>query len=97
MMDEMVTLGLRELIHKSNAGHVKVQVFVGRNAGSRGNSGELTIRRDEWEALQAEIEEDLFGIAAYLDLLDPLDLPGSIEVTIHHPQRCPACGEVLHG
>ena len=77
-----VKVGLRELVNESNPAHVKVQVFVGRQEGSRGNAGKLTLRRDEWEELKGIIErehEDEFGsdgvpIWTLIDIMKPLDL-----------------------
>jgi hypothetical protein len=72
-----ITFGMRELVHKSNPGHVRIQVFVGRGSGSRGNSGELTIRRAEWDEWRDQIRENCGSLAEYVDVLDPLDLEAS--------------------
>lgn len=47
---EMVTLAFREEFR--NPAHVTVGVFVGRNKGSRGRAGTLTLRADEWDEMQ---------------------------------------------
>jgi hypothetical protein len=42
-----------------NDGHVRARVFIGRNAGSRGKSGELVMRTDEWDELRGDLERAL--------------------------------------
>jgi len=46
----LVPIGWREVWR--NPGHCGVQLFIGRNEGARGNSGEITMRTDEWDELQ---------------------------------------------
>ena len=41
-----VTVGFR--FNRMNPGHVTVSIFAGPNLGSRGHSGELVFRTDEW-------------------------------------------------
>ena len=52
-MGDPVTVRLREDIR--NPGHVHLSVFVGRHDGSRGHSGQLVLRTDEWDELRAKI------------------------------------------
>lgn len=54
-----VSIRLRE-DHRWPA-HVQVSVFVGRNEGSRGHAGVITLRVDEWDELVERLDapEDL--------------------------------------
>ena len=66
-MKPLLPIGLREDSH--TGGHTQVSVFIGRNENARGRSGTITIRNDEWDALQERIEgtaEDL------IEVIDPL-------------------------
>lgn len=36
---------------QQNGGHTTVGVFIGRNEGSRGKSGTIIVRNDEWLAI----------------------------------------------
>lgn len=44
-----VTCGMR--VDSSNEAHTMVSVFVGRNEGARGHSGNLVFRTDEWREI----------------------------------------------
>lgn len=50
-----VTAHLRE--DGRNPGHARVSVFIGRQPGARGHSGQLVLRTDEWEELRAMLIE----------------------------------------
>jgi len=49
MNDGPVTVAFR--VDRQNPGHTFASVFIGRNVGARGHSGQLTIRTDEWNEL----------------------------------------------
>lgn len=49
-----------------NPGHARVSVFVGRQPGARGHSGQLVLRTDEWDELRRVLEGPQHG--------HPLDL-----------------------
>ena len=72
-MSEPVTVAFRETTR--NPGHVRVSVFVGRNDGARGNSGELTLRTDEWDELQEAIRNN--NGRMHVDILKPLPVEES--------------------
>lgn len=38
-----------------NEAHVRVNVFIGRQPGSRGRAGELVLRTDEWDELRGRL------------------------------------------
>lgn len=40
-------------VDERGPGHTKVSVFVGRQVGSRGHSGQLVFRTDEWDELSS--------------------------------------------
>lgn len=46
-----VIVGFR--VDDVNPGHVHVSIFSGRNVGSRGHSGHLVFRADEWPEVRA--------------------------------------------
>lgn len=64
-MDESVSVGFRE--NTRNPGHVRVSVFVGRNEGARGHSGEIVIRTDEWDELVDRINRG--GLDDYVTVI----------------------------
>lgn len=73
-----VSVALREV--SRNPGHTRVQVFVGRTPGSRGMSGTLVLRTDEWDELAAMIEfpevqdtGQLLALDDVLEVLPPLE------------------------
>ncbi len=47
-MNDPVLIGFRRVSH---IGHVRFQLFAGRNRGSRGNCGDLMCRPDEWATI----------------------------------------------
>lgn len=49
MRADYVSVAFRE--DERNPAHVTVSVFVGRNEGSRGHAGQITVRADEWDEL----------------------------------------------
>lgn len=51
-----VSIAFRE--NSRNPGHVRVSVFIGRNKGARGNSGEIVVRTDEWDELRHQITHE---------------------------------------
>ena len=56
-MARHVTITFRE--DERNEAHVRVSVFVGRNPGARGHSGQLVLRTDEWD--EARVWLDTLG------------------------------------
>jgi hypothetical protein len=52
MMDERPVTALFRVVDR-NPAHVRVVVWVGRNVGARGKSGELVFRVDEWDRVRA--------------------------------------------
>jgi hypothetical protein len=81
-----VTVMMREVWR--NPGHTGVQIFVGRNPGARGCSGEVTMRTDEWDELAAageftfEVGEALHQIREDLNHpQDPRHLPADRKET----------------
>lgn len=54
MTDERpVLLGFRDATR--HPGHKEIQVFAGRNVGSRGNCGTITVRDDEWPTMRGAL------------------------------------------
>lgn len=49
-----VSVGYR--VVERNPGHTTVSVFSGRQEGSRGHSGTLVFRTDEWDELPCDSE-----------------------------------------
>ena len=64
--NQTVTIALRE--ESRNPGHVLIGVFIGRNKGSRGRSGTLTLRTDEWDEIATRYLSD----SVLVDILPPL-------------------------
>lgn len=58
MKRDPLTVGLR--VDSRTGGHVQVSVFVGRNPGARGRAGVITLARDEWGEIAAEIIDAAF-------------------------------------
>lgn len=94
-----VSVAFRE--DERNPGHVKVSVFIGRNPGSRGHSGQITIRTDEWDEMveQIEIIGHPYQRMEIQDPMkrddDPIDEDGSLKpfdgakvMTIGPPPEC---------
>ncbi len=67
MTKPLLPIGLRE--DSCTGGHTQVSVFIGRNEGARGRSGVITVRNDEWVALQAAIEDTAKDL---IEVMDPL-------------------------
>jgi hypothetical protein len=53
--------------HQTLGTHVHMDVFVGRQPGSRGRAGELMLRGDEWETFRAGLEA---GFGDRLELVE---------------------------
>lgn len=53
--------------HQSIGAHVHMDVFVGRQQGSRGRAGELILREEEWDVFRAGLEA---GFGARLELVE---------------------------
>lgn len=74
-----VTVAFREV--SRNPRHVRVQMFVGRNEGARGNSGEVVLRTDEWDEIRAKIElpfiqdtGEVLGLDDVFEILPPIEI-----------------------
>jgi len=65
---DLVTVALRE--DDRNPGHVRVSVFVGRRPGSRGHSGQIVLRTDEWDDLSERIRQRQRSGDELLEVLD---------------------------
>lgn len=55
------------LRHSTIGGHVNVDVFMGRTAGSRGKAGELMFREEEWPVFRDALRK---GLGDQLELVD---------------------------
>ena len=69
MTKQLLPIGLRE--DSCTGGHTQVSVFIGRNEGARGRSGVVTVRNDEWDELQAAIEDTAEDLIEVMDPLSP--------------------------
>ena len=61
-------------VNDRNPAHTRFSVFAGRNVGSRGHAGELTMRTDEFDEF-----ERIFKGSSTLAGLNPDAVPGLVE------------------
>lgn len=88
----MIYIGFRE--NSRNPGHCRISVFVGRKRGSRGHSGEIVLRTDEWDEIRESFAGGLFEFQEEgftLDLMEPrseaVDLAKTPEFGIEEARR----------